>query len=311
MTRSITAGFPPYARRRTGSTTVVRALVRGGPLLPAAILLAVFLIVPILWAFVGSFTNATLTGVTATSPEWVGSENYERLFADPDFSLSLWLTVIFTVLSAVIGQNVLGFAIAFAMTRAHRRMAAIGGGVIVLAWVLPEIVAAFVAYAFFSRDGTLNQLLGLVGLTGDNWLFIAPMATIILANVWRGTAFSMLIYRAALAEVPPELIEAAEIDGANAWQRLVRVTLPVLRGTIATTLMLITLQTLSVFTLIYVMTAGGPGNASSTLPVFAYQEAFRFGSIAYGTAIATVMLVIGAVFSLGYIAVLRRAEADR
>ena len=311
MTRSITAGSPPYARRRTGSTTVVRALVRGGPLLPAAILLAVFLIVPILWAFVGSFTNATLTGVTATSPEWVGSENYERLFADPDFSLSLWLTVIFTVLSAVIGQNVLGFAIAFAMTRAHRRMAAIGGGVIVLAWVLPEIVAAFVAYAFFSRDGTLNQLLGLVGLTGDNWLFIAPMATIILANVWRGTAFSMLIYRAALAEVPPELIEAAEIDGANAWQRLVRVTLPVLRGTIATTLMLITLQTLSVFTLIYVMTAGGPGNASSTLPVFAYQEAFRFGSIAYGTAIATVMLVIGAVFSLGYIAVLRRAEADR
>lgn len=311
MTRSITAGSPPHARRRTGSTTVVRALVRGGPLLPAAILLAVFLIVPILWAFVGSFTNATLTGVTATSPEWVGSENYERLFADPDFSLSLWLTVIFTVLSAVIGQNVLGFAIAFAMTRAHRRMAAIGGGVIVLAWVLPEIVAAFVAYAFFSRDGTLNQLLGIVGLTGDNWLFIAPMATIILANVWRGTAFSMLIYRAALAEVPPELIEAAEIDGANAWQRLVRVTLPVLRGTIATTLMLITLQTLSVFTLIYVMTAGGPGNASSTLPVFAYQEAFRFGSIAYGTAIATVMLVIGAVFSLGYIAVLRRAEADR
>lgn len=311
MTRSITAGSPPYARRRTGSTTVVRALVRGGPLLPAAILLAVFLIVPILWAFVGSFTNATLTGVTATSPEWVGSENYERLFADPDFSLSLWLTAIFTVLSAVIGQNVLGFAIAFAMTRAHRRMAAIGGGVIVLAWVLPEIVAAFVAYAFFSRDGTLNQLLGIVGLTGDNWLFIAPMATIILANVWRGTAFSMLIYRAALAEVPPELIEAAEIDGANAWQRLVRVTLPVLRGTIATTLMLITLQTLSVFTLIYVMTAGGPGNASSTLPVFAYQEAFRFGSIAYGTAIATVMLVIGAVFSLGYIAVLRRAEADR
>ncbi|HET8957949.1 MAG TPA: sugar ABC transporter permease [Microcella sp.] len=289
----------------------MRALVRGGPLVPAAILLAVFLIVPILWAFVGSFSNATLTGVTATSPGWVGTANYERLFADPDFGLSLWLTVVFTVVSAVIGQNVLGFAIALTMTRAHPRMAAIGGGVVVLAWVLPEIVAAFVAYAFFSRDGTLNQLLGLVGLTGDNWLFIAPMATIIVANVWRGTAFSMLIYRAALAEVPPELIEAAEIDGANAWQRLVRVTLPVLRGTIATTLMLITLQTLSVFTLIYVMTAGGPGNASSTLPVFAYQEAFRFGSIAYGTAIATVMLVIGAVFSLGYIAVLRRAEADR
>lgn len=75
--------------------------------------------------------------------------------------------------------------------------------------------------------------------------------------------------------------------------------------------MLVTLQTLSVFTLIYVMTAGGPGNASATLPVFAYQEAFRFGAIAYGTAIATVMLVIGALFSVFYIRILRRAEADR
>lgn len=311
MTHTPSAGSPSRQRRRTRGGSALRALVRGGPLVPAAILLAVFLIVPIMWAFVGSFTNATLTGVTATQPEWVGTANYERLFADPDFSLSLWLTLVFTLASAVIGQNVLGFAIAYLMTRASRRIAAIVGGVVVLAWVLPEIVAAFIAYAFFSREGTLNQLLGLVGLTGDNWLFVAPMATVILANIWRGTAFSMLIYRAALSEVPPDLMEAAEIDGANGWQRLVRVTLPVLRGTIATNLMLVTLQTLSVFTLIYVMTAGGPGNASATLPVFAYQEAFRFGSIAYGTAIATVMLVIGAVFSLGYIAVLRRAEADR
>jgi len=281
------------------------------PLLPALLLLAVFLLGPIVWSIVGSLTNATLTGASATSPDWVGLANYERLLADPDFPLSLWLTVVFTVLSAVVGQNVLGFLVAFAMTRADRRVATIAGGAVIGAWVLPEIVAAFVAYAFFSRDGTLNQLLAVIGLEGDNWLFTVPMLTIVLANVWRGTAFSMLVYRAALSEVPPELTEAAQIDGANGWQRLVRVTVPLLRGTIATNLMLVTLQTLSVFTLIYVMTAGGPGNASATLPVYAYQEAFRFGSIAFGTAIATVMLVIGAVFSIVYIRILNRAEADR
>lgn len=295
----------PFGRRASGLAA------RTAPLLPALALLGLFLIGPIVWAIVASFTDATLTGATATSPDWVGLANYQRLLADPDFPLSLGLTIVFTVVSAVIGQNALGFVIAFAMARADRRLATIAGGVVIVAWVLPEIVAAFVAYAFFSTDGTLNQLLALVGLQGGNWLFTAPMAAIILANVWRGTAFSMLVYRAALSEVPPELVEAAEIDGASGWQRLTLVTIPLLRGTIGTNLMLVTLQTLSVFTLIYVMTAGGPGNASATLPVFAYQEAFRFGSIAFGTAIATVMLVIGAVFSVLYIRILKRAEADR
>jgi multiple sugar transport system permease protein len=303
----------PVSRRRgTGPRrSVIGAISQTAPLLPAFVLLAIFLLGPIVWSIVGSFTNTTLTGATATSPDWVGFANYERLLADPRFPLSLWLTLVFTVASAVIGQNALGFLIAFAMSRANKRVATIAGGVVILAWVLPEIVAAFVAYAFFSRNGTLNQILALLGLEGGNWLFTLPMMTIILANVWRGCAFSMLVYRAALAEVPPELSEAAQIDGANGWQRLTQVTIPLLRGAIATNLMLVTLQTLSVFTLIYVMTAGGPGNASATLPVFAYQEAFRFGAVAFGTAIASVMLLLGAIFSIVYIRILRRAEADR
>ncbi len=112
----------------------------------------------------------------------------------------------------------------------------------------------------------------------------------------------MMVYSAAIAEVPPEITEAATVDGANAAQRLVWVTLPTIRRSISTNLMLTTLQTLSVFTLIYVMTGGGPpGTDSSTLPILAYQEAFKFAQVGYGTAIATVMLVIGAVFSVVYI----------
>ena len=115
-------------------------------------------------------------------------------------------------------------------------------------------------------------------------------------------------WRAALNDVPAEVTEAAKMDGAGGWQRLAFITLPMIRGSIATNLMLITLQTLAVFTLIYVMTAGGPTNRSTTLPIMAYEEAFRYSDIGYGTAIAVVMLIIGAAFSLAYIRLLRERK---
>ena len=275
------------------------------PVVPAVVLLLVFLAGPVLWAFHASLTNAGLTGRHARNPEWVGLDNYQRLLQDPVLPLSLALTVLFVAGSAILGQNVLGLALAVLMRRARPVVSATVGTAVVAAWVLPEIVAAFAAYAFFSRDGTLNQLLGGLGLAGTDWLYAVPMAAVVLANVWRGTAFSMLVYRSALSGVPGELTEAAQMDGAGAWQRLAFITLPVIRGSIATNLMLVTLQTLAVFTLIWVMTAGGPANASTTLPVLAYQEAFKFGDIGYGTAVATVLILIGAVFGAIYLRLLR------
>ncbi|GAA2173093.1 sugar ABC transporter permease [Arthrobacter parietis] len=278
------------------------------PLAPAIILIGIFLAGPIIWSFYGSFTNAALTGPNAKNPEWIGLENYTTLFADPLFPQSLLLTVVFVLVSAVIGQNFLGLGLALLMQRAHKAVAAVVGVCVVAAWVLPEIVAAFVAYAFFFRDGTLNQITGFASLPAVDWLFEHPMLAIILANIWRGTAFSMMVYQAALNDVPKEITEAAEIDGASGAKSLVFVTVPMIRRSIATNLMLITLQTLAVFTLIYVMTAGGPTNRSTTLPIMAYEEAFRYSDIGYGTAIAVVMLIIGAAFSLAYIRLLRERK---
>jgi multiple sugar transport system permease protein len=275
------------------------------PVLPAVVLLLVFLAGPVLWAFHASLTNAGLTGRHARNPEWVGLDNYQRLLQDPVLPLSLALTVLFVAGSAILGQNVLGLALAVLMRRARPVVSATVGTAVVAAWVLPEIVAAFAAYAFFSRDGTLNQLLGRLGVPETDWLYTVPMAAVILANVWRGTAFSMLVYRSALSGVPGELTEAAQMDGAGAWQRLAFITLPVIRNSIATNLMLVTLQTLAVFTLIWVMTAGGPANGSTTLPVLAYQQAFKFGDIGYGTAVASVLILIGAVFGAAYLRLLR------
>jgi multiple sugar transport system permease protein len=286
-------------------THAKRSLVRSIPLLPAVVLLTIFLLGPVLSSFYGSLTDSSLSGAAAQNSSFVGFDNYIQLFADPDFPKSVVLTLIFLVASAIIGQNVLGLGLALLMRSSNRLVRGLVGTFVVTAWVLPEIVASFAAYAFFNDTGTLNSILGSIGIDGPNWLYTFPMLSVILANIWRGTAFSMLVYSAALQDVPAEITESAEVDGARGWQRLAFITLPMIRRSISTNLMLTTLQTLSVFTLIFVMTGGGPGTDSSTLPILAYQEAFKFGELGFGTAIATILLLVGAVFSLAYIRALK------
>jgi multiple sugar transport system permease protein len=298
-------GQETTSRPGRSTTATRRSLLRSIPLLPATILLAVFLLGPVISSFYGSLTDSSLSGATAQNSSFVGLQNYTALFADPDFPKSVLLTLVFLIASAIVGQNVLGLGLAILMRSSNRVVRSLVGTVVVTAWVLPEIVASFAAYAFFNDTGTLNTMLAGVGIDGPNWLYGLPMLSVILANIWRGTAFSMLVYSAALQDVPPEITESAEVDGARGWQRLVFITLPMIRRSISTNLMLTTLQTLSVFTLIFVMTGGGPGTDSSTLPVLAYQEAFQFGKLGFGTAIATIMLLVGAVFSIAYIRALK------
>jgi multiple sugar transport system permease protein len=300
LDRTAAGSGAPRPRRPPGRTAL-----RLVPLLPAVVLMAVFLAGPVLWSFYGSLTNQALTGYRAAQPEFVGLDNYAALLSDDGFWKAVVLTVVFVGASAVIGQNVLGMALALLLRATNKALRATVSAIVVVAWVLPEIVAAFALYAFFSTDGTLNNVLGWFGLDGPTWLISVPMLAVILANIWRGTAFSMMVYAAALSEVPPDVTEAAAIDGATGPQRFFRITIPMIRRSISTNLMLTTLQTLGVFTLIWVMTGGGPGTDSSTLPVLAYQEAFKFAQVGYGTAIATVTLLVGAVFSLVYIRVLK------
>ncbi|GAB2654599.1 sugar ABC transporter permease [Saccharopolyspora gloriosae] len=290
----------PAARRR--GAAVSRWLL---PMAPAVLLLGLFVAGPILWSGYVSFTNAALTGAAATDPEFVGLENFRRLFADPALWHSAWVTVVFTVGSAVIGQNGLGLLIAVLTRHRNRLLRNTVGIAVVSAWVLPELVAAFALYAFLNPEGTLNALLGAVGLNEQDWLYSAPLLAVILGNVWRGTAFSMLVYQAALSEVPTELAEAAEVDGAGALRRFWHVTLPIIRRSVLTNLMLVTLQTLGVFTLIYVLTAGGPGDATQTLPLLMYDEAFELDEIGYGATISLVLLAVGALFAVVYARTLR------
>ncbi|MFI0514982.1 carbohydrate ABC transporter permease [Streptomyces sp. WSLK1-5] len=296
-----TGGHPRRSRGTPGPA--VRSLLRGLPTVPAVVLLALFLAGPIAYCVYYAFTDMQLTGASGT--RFIGIDNFTRAFEDADFLNAMWLTLVFVVGSAVVGQNTLGLALAVLVQKATGPVRALVNGVVIAAWVLPEVVAGYLMYAFFYDQGSLNSLLDALHLPDQNWLYTMPILAVCLANVWRGTAFSLMVFTAAINDVPQELTEAAEMDGAGPWQRLWRVVLPVIRPSILTNLMLITLQTLSVFGLIYTMTRGGPGNKSETLPIFMYQQAFQNSLIGYGTAIALVLLVVGALFSVVYIRLLK------
>ncbi len=302
MTTSATA-VPVPSGKSAGRSGPPRGakLVKMLPLAPAIGLMLVFLAGPILYCIYAAFTNMALTGTGAANVQFVGLDNFRKAFGSSAFTNSIWLTLVFTLISAIIGQNTLGLGLALLMRRSTKVVRNFVGTAVIGAWVLPEVVAAYLLSAFFNDEGTLNVMLHKVGLPGQDWLYAAPIIAVSLANIWRGTAFSMLVYSAALSEVPKEIEESAEMDGAAGVKRLLFVTLPMISRAILTNLMLITLQTLSVFGLIYAMTRGGPGTKSQTLPLYMYEQAFSFSQIGYGTAIALVMLLIGAVFSLIYL----------
>jgi multiple sugar transport system permease protein len=282
-------------------------------LTPALALIAVFLVFPAAFTLYIGITNYQLTGAAARSPRVVWLANYREALTDPGFRNALWLTIVFVLGSAVIGQNALGFALAWVLRRAAGWLRRPTEALVLLAWVLPGSVVAFLWIALLDRDeGTLNALLH---TPGTAWLVDHPMAAIIVFNIWRGTAFSMLLYGAALAGVPPSHLETARLAGSSGWQTLRDVVFPHVRGHALTNTLLITLWTFNDFSP-YLITAGGPNHRTETLPVYVYNTALSVsgGRMGYGAAVSVLILVVNLLLALFYLRLLRvrgSAEAGR
>ncbi|HUZ86035.1 MAG TPA: sugar ABC transporter permease [Candidatus Baltobacterales bacterium] len=289
---AITAGLGPRLDRERFQWTSLAMLA------PALGLLGLLFVFPVLYAGYIGFTNLALVGSRSRDYSFTGLDNITRMLGDYVFVKSAWLTIIFVVGSAIIGQSVLGMALAILLRNALLPIRAVVGSVVVIAWVLPEVTVALVWYAFSQAGGTLSILLR---NTQADYLVIAPMLIVSVANLWRNVAFSMLVFSAGLRNLPTEVLEAAEVEGASVWRRYRQVILPLMRPTIVTNLLLVTILNLSEFTLIYVMTQGGPGIDTMTLPLYVYQEAFNFHQLGYGTAISLVLVLIGALFSLLFV----------
>ncbi|SET37893.1 carbohydrate ABC transporter permease [Thorsellia anophelis] len=272
---------------------------------PAIILLTIFTLIPVAIALMFSMTNYTMTGVNSRALNFIGFENFTTMFEDPDLGRSILNTLIFTFCSAIVGQQVLGFTLAYLMRGKGKNFRRFIGICVLAGWVTPELVASFNLFAFFAEEGTLNYILSWIGIRPIEWLFTFPMVSIIIANIWRGTAFSMMIYEAALADLPDSVEEAARIDGASKWQIIYKIILPIIKNTATTNMILVTLQTIGVFGLIFALTGGGPGGKTETLSIFIYKQAFVSYQVGYGVAISLFMLLLGIAISLLYIRSMR------
>jgi multiple sugar transport system permease protein len=278
---------------------------------PAFIVIAIFMLGPAVWAFYISFTNMALTGAGAATPQWVGLQNFVQIVRDGEFLNAFRVSLTYLVFSALIGQAGMGLLLALLMRNRQKIFKSVLGAIIISAWVIPDVVAGFLWNSFLAggpqsvlSPGLLNSIMTTLTLPQHAWVQEYPMQMIVMANIWRGTAFSMLLYASALEGIPDELLEAAAIDGANLWQRVRSIILPLIKGSIATDLLLITLATLSDFTLVYVLTAGSNLN-TELLTIYQYRQAFQFYQIGYGSAIALLIIAVGAILSLIYIRVLR------
>jgi multiple sugar transport system permease protein len=277
---------------------------------PALLLIGVFTVWPAIWAVWQSFTDKALRGRGARDPQFIGLDNYKALLSDSDFYLSMGRTVIFVVASAIIGQTVFAFAIAYLMARRPRwrlHYTRVFAAIFVLPLAVPETVAALVWASMVNgtEEGLLNRGLALVGLGPVEWIQQFPMETIIVVNIWRGLSFAMVLFAAALEGFPQQVLEAAMIDGATPWQQLRRVTIPILRPQILVFLMLTTLTTFGIFGLVYFLTRGGPGTATEIIGIYIYNQAFQFFEIGYGSAAGVVLLLIMVVLGVYYVRLMR------
>lgn len=285
-----------------------RRLITFLMLAPAVTLISIFFLGPAMVTFYYSLTDMAMAGTKAAQWSFVGLDNYQALLQDENFYVSLVNTLILLVGSGVVGQQVLGFFIAFYMQKKPGWLRSIVGGAVVLAWVAPEIVAAFLFYALYNTNGGINSFLGLFGWEGAPWLLEWGMPALIVANVWRGTAFSMLMFQSAFDQISDSMLEAAIIDGASRPQVLFKVIIPSMKNAISTNTVLVTLQTLGLFGLIYALTGGGPGLDTTTLPIYMYKTAIVNFQLSYGVATSVMLLLVGIVLSVVYMRLFKEED---
>jgi multiple sugar transport system permease protein len=259
--------------------------------LPAVVSVGLLIIFPL--AFNLYMSLQTWFVSSATPPKYVGLRNFVEIFGkDARFWNSMRITVEFTVITVLL-ELVLGLAIAAYFHRDFH-----GRGVVRTVMLLPMVstpvaVALIWVIMFNPSLGILNYLLSLVGVKPLLWLGHPRTAlpSLIFMDIWKWTPFMVLILHAGLQSLPLTPFEAALIDGASRWQLFRYITLPLLRPTVAVALIFRTMDSLKTFDTIYVMTEGGPNNASEVLNIYVFQTGFKYFHIGYASALAVILII--------------------
>ena len=301
-TGKVGSRLPPPHR-----SELLKRLLPLGFFLPAFLFVAAVSFLPLLYALTQSFRTADHMGMGA----FVGLGNYFRFFEESKGLAALWQS--FTFVAGTVALAVpLGFALACALNR-PLRFRSFFRTVLILPWLVSNLVVALLwAWLLNGNFSPLAQLVAQIGLTLPNATTSASLAmpALILANVWHSYPLVMIFVLAALQTVPPELYEAARIDGAGPWQRFRLITLPLVKNTTLVVLVLTTLHTFNNVTMVFIMTGGGPVGATETLALRVFLEEFKYFHTGIAAAAAVVIFSLNMVFSLAYIRVLRGEKSN-
>lgn len=276
-------------------------------LAPAAIVFTLFVVYPVVYSGIFSFTRFQGFG----DPTWIGIDNYTALLADPFFWQSLQNTIVILVVSLII-LIPLAFALALLLRRAIP-----GGGVLRAlvfgpAIIAPILVGLIWVFILDPKIGLLNRILTDLGLPAVQWIggdYLTPISVSIVF-IWSSVGFAMTIFYAGLQMLPADVMEASSLDGATGWQQLRYITVPMMRETFAIVTILMITNIFKIFELVYMLTGGGPVHRSETLVSYMYFVTFTNQQYGYGMTLAVVITVLGAVVSIGYLALSRRKEVS-
>jgi multiple sugar transport system permease protein len=275
-------------------------------LTPALAILLVFLIFPLFWNTYISLHDVSLTTILREW-EYIGGTNFINLFNDPNFYTSLKITLMF-----VGGSVALQFGIGMLMSvLLHQQVKASGvlRAIFIIPWTISAVIAAF-SFKFILdyNFGILNYLLNEIGLQSVGWLSDPSIViwSLVIANVWYGTPFTILFLTAGLFSINPTIYEAAVIDGATKIRSFIHITLPLLKPFIVINLILITIWSVNFFDIQLIMTGGGPLFASTTASLYMYRQAFEFGLLSKGASAGIVLITINLSIAFIYHKLLRR-----
>lgn len=282
--------------------------------LPAFIYMLVFAGYPIFSNIILSLQNVTVRNLARGTKEFIRFENYITLFGDTVFKKAVWNTFLFTV-SCLLFQFIIGFALAVFFNKGFRSSKSVRG-LLMIPWMIPMTVTALMFKFMFATDvGIINFLLRSLGLISENidWLTNpkTAMIAVIIANIWIGIPFNTILLATGLTTIPQELYEAAAIDGASGLKKFTKITLPLLRTTVESVLILGFIYTFKVYDLVYVMTGGGPVNSTHLLSTYSYKLSFDLFQYSKGSAVANVLFLILLAVGIIYLRITLKGEEKR
>jgi multiple sugar transport system permease protein len=272
-------------------------------IIPALVIIFVFVVVPVLTSLFYSFTDARILTIRRFDFNFVGFSNYWRFFQTTGFKRVMVSTFLY-LFGSVVFVYIIGLFVALLLNQ-KLKLRPLIRGIVIIPWAIPQVVMVLIwRWMLNSQFGIIKYILESTGIVSGDFTFLGDanwaMFSVILVTVWRQYPIATIMLLSGLKTIPEELYEASSIDGANYFQKLLHITLPNLKYISSILILLLAVWSIGNFVIIWLLTGGGPADSTAVLSVFSYLQAFKFGNLGYGAAIGAIGLIISLLITAFY-----------